>query len=110
MVEIIDKLIQKKYLILLFVVLGFFTYKGVRSTWQDFKSYVVKTELTDRGFDVIKEDRVVISNAQEELKETKVETKQLKNEIKNIKGIKFDSTDITNIKTNKLLSKYRTDN
>lgn len=107
MVETINKLISKKYVIILFLIISVLTIKGIKGYWSDFKEYIVTSELQERGFIISKEETSIVESSVSEEKDLKKEEKQLKNDIKKIKGITFSDSDITDIKTNKLLSKYK---
>ena len=120
--SIFDKIIyllKSKWWLILIVL---FSFKGIRETWKDFKSYIVTSELKEKGINfkesnttyttgnnIIDTTIVVLENKIENTDYQKVKKQSFKHikldEIKQKYGIVIDTNDIHNDKI--ILSKWK---
>jgi hypothetical protein len=106
--------IKSKWWIFLIIILSI---KGITSTWNDFKNYIVNSELKNKGIILTEENRVYVKNNIEldsstidlenrvEEKDYQKTKKNIAKKIKHEKGIIIDSNDIYNDKI--ILSKWK---
>ena len=120
--SIFDKIIyllKSKWWLILIVL---FSFKGIRETWKDFKSYIVTSELKEKGINfkesnttyttgnnIIDTTIVVLENKIKSTDYQKVKKQSFKHikldEIKQKYGIVIDTNDIHNDKI--ILSKWK---